>query len=338
MERNMADVSEEFSELFHYTTVSSFESIYKTKTFWATHYEDLNDSTELERFRLNVCDFIRPIIHGTLSTWMQQLAEIANDVEKRGGIEAVVNKEANTLLDALHENTFGALTFGDTFICSFCAHINDYQANHGLLSQWRGYGADGGVAIVLKTHGIEKLMRSEQEIFGHQVHHLGKVVYDSAEGDVEIKNEFKSLFKSFPNILNGMFPKDRNRNALDLTPHFEDILEPFVFGSTLVKHHAFHEEKEIRIVVSPRLTDEGATFYRSVHDSKPQKQTRYIRNGERERRYIELFNRMPDDVSLPIKRIIIGPSKIQNVNYQIIKDLVDGSNIRVDKSDIPFLG
>lgn len=334
----MADVSEEFPELFHYTTVSSFESIYKTRTFWATHYEDLNDSTELGRFRLNVCDFIRPIIHETLIVWMQQLAEIAKDVEKRGGIETVVHKEANTLLDALHENTFGELTFGETFICSFCAHINDYQANHGLLSQWRGYGADGGVAIVLKTHGIKELMRNEQETFGHQVHHLGKVVYDSAEGDVEIKNEFKLLFESFPKILKEMLPKDRNRKALDLVPHFENILEPFVSGSTLVKHHAFQEEKEIRIVVSPRLADAEATFYRSVHDSKPQKQTRYVQNGERERRYIELFNRIPDNSTLPIERIIIGPSRIQNVNYQVIKGLVEGSNITVDKSDIPFLG
>src|SRR5208337_1138447 len=138
-EFNMADnekiVSKQYPKLFHYTNVSAFENIYKTQQFWPTHYQDLNDTTEFARFRLKVREFIRP-----------QIREIIDD--------SLVEKEAERLLDKIHSHTFSKYMYKDTFLSSFCAHKKPYEATHGLLSQWRGYGAKGGVAIMLDTFVI----------------------------------------------------------------------------------------------------------------------------------------------------------------------------------------
>src|SRR3990170_3502962 len=151
-ERNMADdakrVADLYPELFHYTTVRAFENIYTSRKFWATHYEDLNDSSELRRFRLKVSKFVTPIIREILEKRMQSDTQIATKVYSHGGLDAVVDQEAAERLDILHRVNFGKRGFRETFICSFCAHgAQSYEAKQGLLSQWPGYGTGGGVAI-----------------------------------------------------------------------------------------------------------------------------------------------------------------------------------------------
>jgi hypothetical protein len=112
----------------------------------------------------------------------------------------------------------------------------------------------------------------------------------------------------------------------------EHAFQP-INGSTLVKHHGFCEEKEVRIVVAPR-PNRDSILYEPADDSKPSKVIRYMQRGNREVRYIELFG----DAPLPIKRVIIGPSQFQNINRQKVTDLVQGLDIEVVKSDTPFLG
>jgi hypothetical protein len=326
-------VSKQFPELFHYTKVFAFESIYKTQQLWATHYEDLNDSTEFVRFRLKVREFIRPKIREIFDKQVRCSAEIAMDVKRQGGIDIVVDEEAERLLDTVHSHTFGKHMYKETFVSSFCAHnIPSYEASHGLLSQWRGYGADGGVAIVLDTSGVEKMMRHDHDdVFQLQIMYMGDVIYDN--NDVRIKKDFENVFKLFPKILEISYLDKELCNERRLGSHFKDMHDHFLLGSTLVKHHAFHEENEVRIVVSPKTRDSFSSY--NPDDPKLQKEIRYRQIGNCEARYIELFG----DAPLPIKRIIVGPSRIQNLSYQRIRDIVDkNSCIEVVKSEIPFLG
>ncbi len=318
-------VSDEFPELFHYTTVPAFNGIYnRPQIFRATHYADLNDSSELRQFRLKVSEFIVPHIQKLFDLHMKRDTMFVMIVDGRGGINAVVDQEAVIQLDVLHRTVFGEGTFKDTFICSFCTHTpKSYEARHGLLSQWRGYGTDGGVAIVLDTKGIEDRMQYEKCVFAHSINHIGDVKYDN--DNVGIREDFCTVFEYLPEILDAFYSKRE--------PSYDKIFDHFVQGSTLVKHHAFREEKEIRIVVSPRPTNADSPLYNSALDSKQVKVIRYGRRGDSEVRYIELFG----EASLPIKRVIVGPSRIQNFNYQQIREMVS-SDIEVIKSGIPFLG
>ncbi|MCC6780592.1 MAG: DUF2971 domain-containing protein [Hyphomicrobiales bacterium] len=193
---------------------------------------------------------------------------------------------------------------------------------NGLLSQWRGYGTDGGVAIVLDTKGIEEVMGRENCIFNHPVNHIGDVTYDD-DNCLKEKQEFRKVFDLFPEILCKFYK--------NVPPHYEEIFTDFVMGSTLVKHHAFHEEAEVRIVVSLTPTDRNSCFYAEQNNRKPIK---YRMKGDGEVRYIQLFGNAP----LPIKRVIVGPSRVQNLNCQTIKEAVAGSGIEVIKSETPFSG
>ena len=184
-------VSDQYPELFHYTSVSAFESIYKSKTFWATHYEDLNDSSELRRFERKVAAFIAPIICTIFDKRMRCNAQLVEEVSRHGGIHAVAEEQAAKQSDMLHRQTFGERSFRDTFICSFCAHsTQSYEARHGLLSQWRGYGTDGSVSIVLDTLGIEIGMRNEADVFFHTINHIGDVKYDDDDDGIHRVNEW----------------------------------------------------------------------------------------------------------------------------------------------------
>jgi hypothetical protein len=322
MTKNENPVSKEFPKLFHYTSVSAFENIYKEQKFRATHYEDLNDKSELKRFRLKVYEFIRPIIRDIFDERMQRDTQDALKIDKDGGLETVTNQEAAMHLEMLHGHTFGKPE-SEPFVCSFCGHdVESYEARNGLLSQWRGYGTDGGVAIVLNTLEIEHMMAYEQNTFAHSINHIGKVVYD--DNDAEIKKEFYKVFEFFPKILKTLYSYQQ--------PAYGEIYEHFIWGTTLVKHHGFHEENEVRIVTAPR-TSRGSIFYNSEYDMNPSKVVRYTQKGDRESRYIEVFGHS----SLPIERVIVGPSRIQNFNHQRISDLVKDSHIEVVKSQTPLL-
>ena len=328
MNNNSILVSKQYPELFHYTDVSAFKSIYKTNQLWATHYKDLNDSSELSRFGLKVFEFIRPKIWQIFDNKINISPEIATDIKRFGGIDSVVDEETVGLIYKVNHHTFGKHMYKNTFITSFCAHEKQsYDAKNGLLSQWRGYGADGGVAIVMDTLALEERMKSEGVFF--QLMYMGDVVYD--DNDTRIKKDYNNVFTIFPKILDILYSVKTPCNSNDLEPHFYGMHEHYVIGSTIVKHYAFHEEKEVRIVASPKSKD---TYSYDPNESIQLKEIRYKQKGVCEARYIELFG----NASLPIKRIIIGPSRVQNLNHQKIMDIVKASGIEVTKSEIPFLG
>jgi hypothetical protein len=322
MTDNENPVSKEFPKLFHYTSVSAFKNIYKENKFRATHHEDLNDKSEFGRFKLDVCEFIKPKIRKIFHQRMQHDTTFASKINRDGGLEKIIDQEATMHLDALHQTTFGKRGL-EVFVCSFCYHdMQSYEAKNGLLSQWRGYGIGDSVAIVLKTQDIEQMMEYERKVFKHRINHIGNVIYDDRSD--EIRKEFYKVFDCFSRELEKFYSRQG--------PNYEEMFDHFIQGSTLVKHHAFHEENEVRIVVSLKVTKDSI-FYNPEYDVKQSKIVRYMQKGDREVRYIELFGHTP----LPIERVIVGPSRIQNVNFREVSDLVKNSDIEVVKSDTPFL-
>lgn len=331
----MGEVADKYPELFHYTTVDAFESIYESGSFWATHYEDLNDLSELQCFRNIAKEHAFPLMKNICKNAMPNNSQFDHWVHSVGGIENAVRQELDKRLGIFHMDAFGERGFPGPFICSFCAHkAHSDEDKDGLLSQWRGYGTGGGVAIVLDTLGVEKRMKQERNVYSHLINHIGNVIYDR---DIkEIKERHRIFFDLFEQHLTEYY-RNGPKNGPKLQQIGEKILEPFVLGSTLVKHHGFREEGEVRIVVSPEPTDPSSYFYEPKNPSKPTKAIKYRRKGEGEARYIELFG-IDDRPVLPIERVIVGPSRIQNLNYQKIRELTSGSTIDVTKSEIPFLG
>lgn len=315
-------VSVKFPELFHYTSIESLEAIFRSRQFWATHYADMNDTTEHKRFSLKALAHIRPLVFSKFRERMKIDAEFSSRVAAGGGIERVADREAETHIRVLHESIFGRLA--GPFIVSFCSHLPQSHASlHGLLSQWRGYGASGGVAIVFSTAAIEGLMAHEARVFAHAINHLGDVKYDDDEAGIH--KDFKAYFDFSPEIIDAFYS--------GIQPPYQRIFSAYVRGTTLVKHHAFHEECELRIVICPRTTDSTSVFYSPQHAQKPVREMRFRPKGLGEARYIEIFGSQ----SLPVERVIVGPSRIQHVTKQRVEQLLAGAQVAVTTSDIPFI-
>ena len=230
---SMDTLSKEFPELFHYMNVHTFKDIYNKKNLRATHYQDLNDSSEFMRFNVKVCELIRT-----------EILKILNK-NRRGNNNAVVDEETKGFMDMVHSHTFHERMYKETFILSFCGHTNDYEVRNGLLSQWRGYGGgNSGIAIVLDTESIKKMGKCEVENYQLQEMHMGDVVYDN--NDARIKDDFKDVFEHVLAIVELTSSGGGEKYRNEIESYFIKMHNHYLLGSTLVKHHAFHEENEIR--------------------------------------------------------------------------------------------
>lgn len=79
----------------------------------------------------------------------------------------------------------GLIGVNDVYVASLC-NPSDQAPDHGLLSQWRGYGQDGGYAVVFDRAGLSAALEHEQEkwfynfltIEGSQSHQKTDMVYE----------------------------------------------------------------------------------------------------------------------------------------------------------------
>lgn len=299
--------------LFHYTSVDALKSICEGHQLWATHFEDLNDRSEFQRFRRIVSAAIVPGISQVIQERATANAEFTKAMQRKRGIGKVAQQEAEMWLDSLHHSTFGEGAYKEVFVLSFCAHaLDSYAWCHGLLSQWRAYGSKAPIAMVLDTRRLEAQMELEHKTYSHPINHIGEVYYDDSPGiaGLEADPDISVIFKRLPQTLTEFY---RTNGQAD----FSDLMRPFILGSTLVKHQGFREESEVRIVVSP-VPSRESRLYDPQEEPKERKQMRYRHRGNGEARYLELFGQ----TKLPLERIIIGPSQAQNLNLQTVSELV----------------
>lgn len=318
--------SDEFPELWHYTTLEGLKGIYETQVLWATDCRDLNDTSELTRFRRVAERFASE--HVKLISPVYRESSIGNH---RTSLDQEIAQGSAQLLDIFDRVTFGKTGVGFPYVCSFCYHpAKSYEAENGLLSQWRGYGGAGGIAIVFDTRKIEEGLAAEASTFHHPVNHIGNVCYDNA--DVTQAKDFAEFFEHLPYWMNAIVNRAEPDDKV-----VGQMLPAFVKGATLVKHYAFHEEREVRIVVCPRSQSVDSIFFDPNLLSEPEKRLCFRKRGVDEVRYIELFNRQ-GGAPLPIRKIVVGPSRTQNFNFQFAQRLLKETPIEVVKSDIPYVG
>lgn len=311
-------------ELFHYTTIEGFCGILDSNCMWATHWQALNDAQELQA--------IHSVLEARLLIRMEEAlakvsaanAEAGKQISKLGSLSQAARHESSALVKALYSATFGKSALADPYMISFCAHDPEsYTGKNGLLSQWRAY-AQGGVAIVFDTSRIKSALAREQKRFAHPVNFIGDVVY---------ANDGPGLDKNFAPIFKGLIERIPALYARR-GPDFGALVEPFISASALVKHEAFHEESEARIVVS--LRHEGGLYHRKELDHLLRKRVKYRARGQHEVAYIEFFDFDRSD-RYPIKRIIIGPSSLQRRNLQIVRERIGRANVDVIMSATPYI-
>lgn len=326
-------------ELYHYTSRLGLEGIIRSQTLWATHYKYLNDSEEVSHFRDRLPDILRPVFKNIFIGLTPDQRQLL--LHKYPSVEMALEEEPRTLANVMYKVTFGRINkklqpIAEPYVSSFCTvdKTDQCTVNHGLLSQWRGYGGEGGYIIVFDSAGLEQLLREEAKRWSYSVVFAGDVLYSTATDD-EFYDEFSEHIDA---IQNNWIQTFRTLRASSLG----DTYKQFLSCACRYKHWGFSEEKEFRIVVAPTSPHIVRIAKRKRKTNLPQKPINYFfRNGMKVP-YVSLFDGItkPWQRRLPIKRIIIGPHPEKAKRKIDIEKLLkeNGIDTSVSVSDIPYLG
>lgn len=334
-------VAEEYAELYHYTTAEGLHGIITSQYLRATNISFLNDAEErthyLDRRMPSVVE--RAFWHGFEETVNAPKTQTL--IEKHGGLEKAVMAESNRLITAIRKV---ADDFNEPYVVSFCGTKDPRIAQHGLLSQWRGYGADGGYAIVFDTKGLESLLQEEVETYMYRrPSWFCSINYHDGENSDEEFQKGEEILNS--SIVDFLKTGDKEK----LWP----IYGATNFLSCLTKHEGFREEKEVRVVVI-RPTEITVKDTSSGGEARP---VRFVHHHSRNGKlvpYIRLFEGItsPFDYKLPteniaappnkkllIKAIIVGPHPDKEKRGKAVGLLLKqhGIDAEVIVSDIPYL-
>lgn len=208
--------------LAHYTSISTLEKIVSTNQVWLSNPLYMNDLEEL-RFGMNAgADDFRA---------SQHLAQVCGSSEKH----AFLVKRFDELFSNFDSNH--AL---DTYVMCLSEHTPG--KNDGLLSMWRGYGADGnGVAIVFDTAKLNPNEASPLIV--------GKVKYQSHPARLEWID--RKLYELSQVLATTQLTED----DLSLAAHV--FIERLKLFALFTKHDGFSEEQEWRIVYMNERDPQG---------------------------------------------------------------------------------
>jgi hypothetical protein len=161
----------------------------------------------------------------------------------------------------------------------FCSHARDrpYEREHGLLSQWRGYGKDGGFCLVFDTAKLWGLFEKERDAFFYAYTDVRKAFYPR-EPSKQIEC-FTELLDTSESVIKTALLENRDFSV-------DQTLLPFVSSATAFKHQGFHEEREVRLVAMAGTKLAADIVREAGQTPAPLKEVhRTIRDG-RERRHI----------------------------------------------------
>lgn len=325
-------VVEAHRQLYHYTTAAGLQGIVESQQLRATNISYLNDAEEhtgfFERRLPRLLEKpVRAAVAERAST-----ASGRSNIDKVGGIEKAVEGLTRELVTALRTTT---LNFNNPYVTAFCSAVPEHAPDDGLLSQWRGYGLDGGYALVLETDGVQQLLNEESKSFHYQY---------SVWGDVEYYDQDTSQKAAYPETLVReaivqeairKFLLTNNRDELDA------LAEPMTTLPCLHKHRGFREEVEVRIVVLPSNA-ELFELAQNSGDKRPRKPVEFAMKNGVLVPYIMLFGRQLNGnaTKLPISKVIVGPHPDRLKRQKAVELMLEQHEIeaKVTVSDIPYLG
>lgn len=207
-------------ELFHYTSIGGLEGIVRSQTLRATHAAYLNDAAEIRAFQTRLPPILRPGVTRGVRELIKKSPANELLVTQQGGeakaIEEIVGGIATGMFRALLGGV-GAEPFAEPYVTSFCTSAMPEVSQHGLLSQWRGYGHEGGYAIVFDTLRLELLLKEEGEKWGYDLFG-GDVIY-SSDSDEKIREEFGQEIDDLATGIERFLTTAGNPESLELTYH-----------------------------------------------------------------------------------------------------------------------
>jgi hypothetical protein len=292
--------------LFHYTTAAGLLGIVQTGTLWATQANYLNDSAECRLLSRLLTPRIREAFTKLVPELIELKAfkpEIAERISA-GALDTEAEKVTGAILRAIDR-------VSPIHITSFCRHRNGSpECEHGLLSQWRGYGK-GGFAIQFDESQLDDLTDEESQKHSYQGLITRRVSYEDHEEAAQLERfdgiANASLKVAFEHAAPVLANQPEVRKVLG-EKRLEDYIGAFTDAVAFLKSARFKEENEYRIVALPTRSK---GLIREAVDERPWRE-KHFKEGAAGTLvpFIKLFEYT--ERPLPIKKIIVGPHQDQD--------------------------
>lgn len=293
------------NSLFHYTNAKGLLGILDSNKLWATSNHCLNDQSDI----IHCLNIFNKMANNDFFLEFNTNPIHAYNIRK--GDHAFIKTLAEELDYLKH------------FVVSFTMIDDDNEFNDGLLSQWRGYGNDGGYAIEFNKNKLITSFESSDLGLNNKAQLWGEVNYLGHNNET-----LKDFFNMNREIVKNDLDIDLN-NELSTNPLEINLLEQTIANlisiAPFTKNPHFSEEKEFR-------------FYIGTYDDLCCDFTN--RNG-----LIIPYKKLDFDIISCINRIIIGPSPRSDDRVRSVKALLKSciekhnlKNIDIDvtASNIPF--
>lgn len=299
---------------FHYTDLNGFMSIIDNHELWLSNVNFINDRNELQD-GISICQkVINNYLEGNLTK------------KQKHGLDIILSK----LNDGSSDGSWATNKF-DVFASSFCKEGD-------LLTQWRGYGSNGGIAIGFDQQQLQDCRLMDSNLYNKEISNgtnpeemmphnelipfLQKVIYDDYEKEVIVKIILDLYLDSLD--------QQKNDVLFDLAcSEFSDIIFRYI---PLFKNKSFFSEQELRYIYSIKETKRKLIDFRTRNGLiLPFVKLKLLDYNCRPLKY------------LPISKIVIGPclhseDLLKSVKYFLKNsgnlELVDN----VTPSVIPYRG
>lgn len=305
--------------LFHYTNAAGLIGIFDSASLWSTAYYCANDEQELAAGA------------GVLSPLFRRRAhQLKRSSDPRAQLFANRGVDIMSYADGF-ERLLVNLTLSSlvAYITCFYKPSAKEDFHHGLLSQWRGYGADGGYALQFSRSKLQAAFKRANE--SDDLNYDLEDVYYTPENPLKdrVLEQSDAFLEEFEKHLDELAQPIDSRRTSMRNPVFDLMkgpLIPLLDYLTCTKNGHFAEERECRLsLVQPPAT--GPEFI-------PVK--RYSRNG-----LIVSYTATPRetfDVLGAVEWILIGPGPRMEARFKAVCELVkhSGRKIAVRPSHIPF--
>jgi len=184
------------------------------------------------------------------------------------------------------------------------------------------------IVLFFNTQGIISLLNLEFGRHYWTYMRLAEVCY--AYAGVVLETLFPELLDSSEEAVINVVKGDASNIR-------QETLVALLSAAPRFKHEGFREEQEVRVIAIPGKDSLAAKMRveHPDHEVAPLKTIRSRVGPAGECRYIALFDNLT--VKLPIKRIIVGPSRDQNKNFTQARRLL-GTRCQIARSKTPFIG
>lgn len=305
--------------LFHYTSANGLIGILGSQEIWSTAYYCANDESELTAGKGILAPLFWRATHK-----MIEASDPLVEIFSRRGVD--IRDYARSFEQQI---TGMALSSLCAYISCFCKPTGAEDFTHGLLSQWRGYGADGGYALQFSRKKLlAEIDRANSD--GTLNYQLQDVHY-AAENPlmVAVLSHTEAFLRAYREQLEELADPDILNKRTMRSPiatltggPLESLLDYLIH----TKNRHFGEEKECRLsfidLVSPKVDAFSVGYFDRAGLVVPYKKT----------------PRSSLDVLNCVEWIVVGPGTRMGARFKSVLHMVRqlGLTIGVRPSHIPF--